>query len=154
MKKKPAKKAVKKTAGKKGKAARKVKPARVAQPVNSVSWFELPVTDYNRAATFYCRILGLKKLDLLEFGGVKMGMLPAKNGGVGGAIVQGNTYIPSDRGALVYLNGGKDLANVLSKVESAGGRVVIPKTLITKEYGYMAVFMDSEGNKVALHSMK
>jgi len=155
-KKKPAKKKAKNVVKKKTakKVVKKTKAAPVAKPMNAINWFEIPVTDYNRAATFYCIILGVRRLDFMEFGGVKMGMLPVKNGGVGGAIVHSHSHVPSDRGALVYLNGGKDLTAVLSRVESAGGRVVIPKTLITKDIGYMAVFMDSEGNKVALHSSK
>ena len=60
--------------------------------------------------------------------------------------------MPSDCGPLIYLNGGKDLNNVLNKVEEAGGRIVMPKTLISKEMGYFAIFIDSQGNKLALYS--
>jgi hypothetical protein len=150
-KKKTAKKAVKKAAKKK--TVKKKAKAPAAKPVNAINWFEIPVMDYNRAASFYSTILGTK-LDFMEFGGTKMGMIQGKNGGVGGAIVQGDNCVPTDKGTLVYLNGGNDLSKVLSRVEGAGGRVVLPKTMITKEYGYMAIFIDTEGNKIGLHSMK
>lgn len=151
-KKKTAKKAVKKTAKKKT-VKKKAASKAPAKPVNAVNWFEIPVVDYNRAAAFYSTILGVK-LAFMEFGGTKMGMIQGKNGGVGGAIVQGNDYMPTDKGALIYLNGGSDLSKILSRVETAGGRIMVPKTMITKEYGYMAIFFDTEGNKIGLHSMK
>ncbi|MCL4105941.1 UNVERIFIED_CONTAM: hypothetical protein GTU68_012579 [Idotea baltica] len=74
------------------------------------------------------------------------------NGGIGGAVVSGPGSIPNENGPLVYLNGGKDLEEVLSKVEDAGGRVIMPKTPINKDDGFFAIFIDSEGNKLALHS--
>lgn len=64
----------------------------------------------------------------------------------------GSGYVPSDSGSLIYLNGGDDLSLVLDKVEPAGGRIIMPKTLISEESGYFAVFIDSQGNKLALHS--
>lgn len=74
--------------------------------------------------------------------------------GIGGAIVAGPGSTPSDTGSLLYLNGGKDLNLILEKVEAAGGRIIMPKTLINEEAGYFAIFIDSEGNKLALHSKK
>jgi uncharacterized protein len=80
-------------------------------------------------------------------------MLPSDmEKGVGGGIVQGEGFEPSATGSLIYLNGGDDLSVPLSKVEAAGGKIVLPKTAIGPN-GYMAHFMDTEGNKVALHSM-
>lgn len=82
-------------------------------------------------------------------------MLPCdmQNGGVGGGIVQGDGFEPSRDGALIYLNGGEDLSGPLSKVEAAGGKILMQKTSI-RPNGFMAHFVDTEGNKVALHSMK
>ena len=83
----------------------------------------------------------------------RYGMLPADmQNGIGGGIVQGNGFEPSSKGALVYLNGGDDLSGPLSRVEAAGGKIVLPKTSIGPN-GFMAHFIDTEGNKVALHSM-
>jgi predicted enzyme related to lactoylglutathione lyase len=87
-------------------------------------------------------------------GHLRMGFLPMEreSQGVGGAIVQGTGYTPSSLGAKVYLNGGKDLLNVLNRVEGAGGDVLIHKTKITDEIGYFAAFEDPEGNHIYLHS--
>ena len=121
---------------------------------NAINWFEIPVTDFARAKKFYETLFGM---DIMEMPHptFKYGMLPAdmQNGGVGGGIVQGEGFEPSMTGALVYLNGGDDLTVPLSKVESAGGKIVLPKTSIGPN-GFMAHFIDTEGNKVALHSMK
>jgi len=73
------------------------------------------------------------------------------NNMVGGAIIEMEGYVPSQQGVNVYLNGGDDLAAPLSRVEAAGGKIVMPKTDIG-ENGYMAQFLDTEGNKIALHS--
>ena len=72
----------------------------------------------------------------------------------GGALCQNAAYKPSsEAGPLVYLSAAPDLAIVLARVEKAGGKVVVQKRQISPDYGYMAVFLDSEGNRVALHSM-
>ena len=73
--------------------------------------------------------------------------------GIGGCILQAEASEPSAHGALVYLNGGDDLNIVLGKIEAAGGKIVLPKTAIGPN-GFMAHFVDCEGNKVGLHSMK
>jgi uncharacterized protein len=86
---------------------------------------------------------------------MKSGFFPAdlENGSIGGCIIEGPGYEPSDKGSLVYLNGGEDLSSVLSKIEAAGGKIIMPKTGIGPN-GFMAYFQDSEGNKVGLHSRK
>jgi uncharacterized protein len=71
----------------------------------------------------------------------------------GGGIAQGEGFEPSAKGTIVYLNGGEDLSTPLSKVEDAGGKILMPKTSIGGN-GFMAHFLDTEGNRVALHSMK
>mgnify|MGYP000355946340 CR=1 FL=1 len=73
---------------------------------------------------------------------------------VSGAIVCGMGMEPSKVGSLVYLNGGDDLAVALSKVGPAGGEVVLPKTHLGDDIGYIAHFIDSEGNRVGIHSMQ
>ncbi|MEO0470636.1 MAG: VOC family protein, partial [Bacteroidota bacterium] len=55
-------------------------------------------------------------------------------------------------GTIPYLNGGEDLSTILGRVEAAGGTVTMPKTKINDEAGFMAFFLDSEGNRIALHS--
>ncbi|NNF21016.1 MAG: VOC family protein [Saprospiraceae bacterium] len=117
---------------------------------NAINWFELPATNFERAKGFYSKVMGAD-LQKVEFGDVTMAFFPTENKGVGGCVIHGNGVAPSAEGSLVYLNGGDDLAAPLSRVETAGGSVVQPKTDIG-ENGFMAVFIDSEGNKVAFHS--
>ncbi len=139
------------TASKKStkKAANK-KPAPTQQMKDFVSWFEIPALNIQRAVAFYDHIYRLK-MEISESNGYAMAFFPAKKG-IGGAIVAGAGCVPNDHGPLVYLNGGRDLNDVLGRVDEAGGRVVMPKTLISKESGYFALFIDSEGNRMALHS--
>lgn len=121
---------------------------------NSINWFEIPVTDFTRAKKFYEILYGAEIMEM-PFPNGKYGMLPAdmQNGGIGGGIVQCEGFEPSAKGALIYLNGGDDLNTPLSKVENAGGKILLPKTSIGPN-GFMAHILDTEGNKIALHSMK
>jgi uncharacterized protein len=123
---------------------------------HSINWFEIPVTDFTRAKAFYEGLYNAPIQDMPMPGtNGKYGMLPAdmENGGIGGGLIQYEGYEPSTKGALVYLNGGEDLSVPLSKVEALGGKIIMPKTSIG-DNGFMATFIDTEGNKIALHSMK
>jgi len=119
---------------------------------NAISWFEIPATDYERAKTFYNTMLGIEIADMPMPEG-KYGMFPYDNdnNGVGGGIMQMKGVNPSADGVTIYLNGGDDLSAPLSRVEAAGGKIIMPKTDIG-ENGFMAQLLDTEGNKVALHS--
>lgn len=119
---------------------------------NWINWFEIPARDFDRALTFYKTLLQIE-VHVSEMYGTKMGFFPSDGTNVAGAIVQGEDYEPARDGVLIYLNGGDDLQNVLSKVESISGKILVPKTQISPEMGYFALFLDSEGNKIALHSM-
>lgn len=121
---------------------------------HSINWFEIPVTDFARAKKFYETLYGAEIMEM-PFPNGRYGMLPSdmQNGGIGGGIVQGEGFVPSAEGTLAYLNGGEDLSIPLSKVETAGGKIILPKTSIGPN-GFMAHFIDTEGNKVAFHSMK
>ena len=124
---------------------------------NAISWFEIPVTDLNRAQQFYETIFGIQLIPM-DMPNIKMRMFPIDNPmtGIGGALCDtgGGFHRPSATdGPIVYLNGNPDLQNVLDKVEAAGGKIMMPKTEISPEYGHMAVFIDSEGNRVGLHSV-
>ena len=122
---------------------------------NAINWFEIPVTNYERAKKFYVTILDLEIIDYhMPEKKMKYGMFPydMENSGVGGAIVQMEEMKPSTDGSTVYLNGGEDLNVALNKVEAAGGKIFMPKTDID-ENGFIAQFLDTEGNRVALHSM-
>ena len=122
---------------------------------NALNWFEIAVTDIARATKFYETIFDIK-MTKTEMGGMLMAFFPTDNMAekVGGGLVQHEMYKPSMDGVVVYLNGNPDLSIALGKVAGAGGKVVMPKTLINEDIGYMAFFVDTEGNKVALHSGK
>jgi uncharacterized protein len=124
----------------------------MAQLKNSINWFEIPVSDFNRAKSFYSTIFDFEMPEI-EMGPNRLGFFLVEQGGIGGAIAHGEGYVPSEKGTLVYLNGGKDLQVVLDRIEDAKGKIILPKTLISDQLGYFAIFMDTEGNKVALHSM-
>lgn len=116
---------------------------------NAVNWFEIPAADFDRAVQFYDTVLG-KPLRKELFNGVPNGIFAYDEDRVGGAVVFSADYVPSDKGALVYLNTRGDLDGAISRVEGAGGKVVLPKTFIG-DPGYIAIVIDTEGNKVALH---
>ena len=121
---------------------------------NAINWFDIPVKNFNRAKKFYDTILNIsiEARPSIE-GDFQMGMFPADmNEGVSGMLIEGEGYEPSLQGVLIYLNGGEDLSIPLAKVEQAGGKVLMPKTSLG-EYGFMAQFADTEGNKLAFHSM-
>ena len=122
---------------------------------NTISWFEIPSSDLERATRFYESIFSLK-LAPLDMPNIKMRMFPIEDmNGVGGAIVDsGGFHKPSSTdGPLIYLNGNPDLQQILDKVEEAGGKIMVPKTEISPEYGSMAVIIDTEGNRIGLHSV-
>ena len=123
---------------------------------HAISWFELPATDLDRAQKFYEAIFEMTMVPL-NLGNLQMRLFPLQDPrtGIGGAINKAEGfYKPSATdGPLVYLNANPDVQQVLDRVEAAGGKVVVPKTEISPEYGYMAVFTDSEGNRVGLHSV-
>lgn len=114
-----------------------------------ISWFEIPVYDIRRAARFYGTIYNLE-MEVTVNGEFAMAYFPADKG-IGGALIFGPGCVPSDTGTLVYLNAGNDLDGILGRVDLAGGRVIMPKTLISDSAGSFALFIDSEGNRVALH---
>jgi predicted enzyme related to lactoylglutathione lyase len=123
---------------------------------NAISWFEIGTTDLDRATKFYETIFGISLISM-DMPNIKMRMFPLDDmmTGVGGALVDsGGFHKPSATdGPLIYLNGNPDVQLVLDKVEAAGGKIMVPKTAISPEYGYMAVIMDTEGNRIALHSI-
>jgi predicted enzyme related to lactoylglutathione lyase len=120
---------------------------------SAINWFEIPARDFERAKLFYETVLNIKMI--MPFPEMKYAMFPAdmQNGEIGGGLIEDKGWEPVNGGVLVYLNGGDDLSVPLSKVEDAGGKILIPKTSIGPN-GFMARFSDTEGNIIAFHSMK
>ncbi len=121
---------------------------------NPVNWFEIPVQDMNRAKEFYTAVFGYQ-FDMMEKGPLQLAMFSGSEQsayGATGALAKGEGYEPSTTGSIVYF-GCEDVNVELEKIEKAGGKVLFPKTSIG-EHGFIAHFIDCEGNHVALHSMK
>lgn len=113
-----------------------------------VNWVEIPVIDQQRAKVFYSMVLGVEFYDM-TLGDLHYSIFPEQDG----ALVRGRGYQPSQTGTLIYLNGGADLAVPLAKVGRSGGAVMLNKTFLSKEAGCIGIFIDTEGNKMAFHSM-
>ncbi|MDH3903993.1 MAG: VOC family protein, partial [Xanthomonadales bacterium] len=108
---------------------------------------------FERAVRFYSEIYA-SDMPTRDMGHIKMGFFQHEPGaGIGGAVVTGDGCIPSQSGAKLYLNGGSDLLDVLNRVEAAGGTIVTEKRQISPEIGYFAIIVDTEGNRIYLHSM-
>ncbi|MCB0522675.1 MAG: VOC family protein [Lewinellaceae bacterium] len=114
-------------------------------------WFEIAVADFDRAKKFYETIFNME-IHTIDLGALKMGIFPHGKEGAGASICWGAWYKPSPHGTVVYLNAEPDLLEVQNKIEGAGGKIVQPKKQISPEHGFMALFEDTEGNRLALHS--
>jgi uncharacterized protein len=126
-------------------------------PTHAINWFEIPVTDFDRAKKFYETLFSYQMPEM-QMGPARMGFLlyDFQGGGRGGAIVHNPTfYTPSENGSLIYLNCDPDLQVVLDKVVSAGGTILQNKENVAPDQnlGFWALIRDSEGNRIALHSM-
>ena len=121
--------------------------------LHAVLWAEIPVTDFERSKKFYSSIYDYEMPEMM-MGKNRMGFLlyDRQNKGVGAAIVQGEGYIPTDKGPRIYLNGGDDLDIILNRIPEAGGTIILKKTFISPSDGYFAIFKDPEGNIISLHS--
>jgi len=121
----------------------------------AAGWFEIPVQDMDRAIAFYNEVFQVE-IKKQNFGGLEMGWFPFHENakGASGTLIKSeNNYKPSINGSLVYLNCG-DVDNELNRIEKAGGKILKAKTLISEDHGYMALFTDTEGNRVALYSQE
>jgi predicted enzyme related to lactoylglutathione lyase len=122
---------------------------------NALNWFEVPALDISRAKKFYSSIFEAEFSDMPEMMGMKMAAFPADwtSGKVSGALAQSEMHKPGQDGAIVYLNANPDIQKVLDRVETAGGKVAVPRTSLGPN-GFMAFIIDTEGNKMGLHAEK
>jgi predicted enzyme related to lactoylglutathione lyase len=121
---------------------------------NSLNWFEVPATDIKRAKKFYETVFDIT-MEEMDMGGMKSALFPMEGGSgkANGCLTQSDMHKPSMTGCVIYLNADPDLSDALGRVEKAGGKVTMPKTGIGPN-GFMAFFVDSEGNHMAMHSNK
>ncbi|MEN7549445.1 VOC family protein [Rapidithrix thailandica] len=131
---------------------------KISPETNVITWFEIPVTDTQRAKTFYETILDIEMYtefmeetnEELTFFPSEPGVIQATSGRVTGSLTKSSHSKPSQEGTLVYLNAAPDIQKAIDKIEPAGGKILVPKIKI--KAGYICVFLDTEGNRVALHA--
>ena len=128
-------------------------PSKTKKPVKKgdfLLWYEIPVLNLDRAMNFYSTLFEIT-FETANTGTHTMAFFPSRSG-VNGALVLGDGCTPSQTGSLLYLNAGQNLDLALSKIDTAGGQVLMGKTLISEDIGYYSLILDSEGNRLALHS--
>ena len=119
-----------------------------------VTWYEIPVSDMNRAVEFYSQLFGMQ-IEVSDFGELKMALMPYYENqiGISGALVENKNFYHPDKenGPLIYFE-TDSVKNTLEKATSLGATVLIDERQISPEHGYMGVFLDTEGNRIALHA--
>ena len=118
-----------------------------------INWFEIPATDFDRAVGFYENIFATK-LRREDMNGMRLGIFPYEAPGPSGAVCKMPNLQPGPDGTLIYLDASPDVAAVLARVNANGGQVVLDKTLVTDDIGYIGVFIDNEGNRVGVHARR
>ena len=118
---------------------------------NLISIVEIPTIEFPRAVAFYQTILNTS-IEEINMDGVLMGLFPSDGENVSVALINSSQYKTSLDGAVVYFNAGDDLQIVLDKIKVNGGKIIVPKTDIGSGMGFYGMFMDTEGNKLGLHS--
>jgi predicted enzyme related to lactoylglutathione lyase len=118
-----------------------------------VNWIEIPVVDMDRAVKFYSNVFGGAAFHKLSIGEFDYALFPCDDKFNCGALVKSEFSKPSQDGVTIYLDGGNDLSIILERVEKAGGVVIIEKTHISAEAGFIGLFIDSEGNKIGLQNI-
>ena len=121
--------------------------------MNAINWFEIPAANFERAVAFYEKVFAAPLPIENSFPGMRLAIFPYAKPGVGGCLIEFEQARPHPDGVRVYLNGGDNLAPMLARAEAAGGKIIMPKTLIREDIGYIGMFCDSEGNIVGLHSL-
>jgi hypothetical protein len=119
---------------------------------NAINWFEIPVTDMDRAQRFYETLLA-RSLQRENFGGEMLALFPYDQPATGGCLVQASAAAPAGGGIRIYLDCMPGIDAALARVEAAGGSIVAPKSALPSDMGFIAHVRDTEGNEVGLHAM-
>lgn len=119
---------------------------------NQVVWVDIPVQDLDRAIRFYSAVLA-NPVKKEEYPGLTIGLLPGYDGEntVSGCLSPHPSEKPSDHGILIYLNVQGRLEQAATAAAQNGGKVITPPHQIGP-HGFRAVVLDTEGNRIALHS--
>lgn len=112
-------------------------------------WFDIPVRDLDRASTFYSEVLAIR-VDQESFDGFSFSVLEHQDGN-GGCLVPKESEISSDKGILLYLNVDGRIRESVQKVKDHGGQI-LEDVHSLGPHGFRALILDSEGNRLALHS--
>ena len=115
-----------------------------------IKFIEIPVINLERASNFYKKAFGLS-LNNMEMGNTKLAMFCISEDQTNGALVQGDGYQPSKNGTLIYLNGGEDMPSLINRISESGGRITMNRSPL-ECHGYIAKFIDTEGNEIGIHS--
>lgn len=120
---------------------------------NAINWFEIPVADLDRARKFYEAIFDIEMMEMVV-GEDTMYAFPYEptGGKISGAIIKDANAISKMDGVTLYLNANPNIETIINRIEDAGGKVLMPKTEISPEIGFMSFFNDTEGNRLALHA--
>jgi uncharacterized protein len=119
---------------------------------NAVVWSEIAVSDLKRATAFYEKLLD-GKLKQENFGPFRLALFPHAAEGVGGCLMHGEGYEPSAKGTVTYLAATPGIDAALERARTLGAKLLLPKTALPGEQGYIAHIADSEGNRIGLHAM-
>ena len=118
---------------------------------NQFVWVDIPVLKLGRAIRFYSAVIGME-VEKNDYPGMSIGTFPHKDDEVGGCLYMSETVKPSADGPLIYLNAHGRLDEAIEAAQATGGKVLQAKESIGP-YGYRAIILDTEGNRIALHSM-
>ena len=123
---------------------------------NPIGWVEIPVTDLDRAETFYREYFGWELTRQEERYGVTMSWFPMDMESYGSAatLIMGEGYTPSHEGPLVYFTAPEGTVEAALKKAETMGITILRETVDIGDHGFFAVIEDSEGNRIAIHSMK
>ena len=116
-----------------------------------LNWFEIPTNNLEKAAAFYREIFGLD-LEMVEVDNKRFAVFPTQISQTGGAVVQAEGYVPSENGIQIFFEATGTMDEILSRIEPAGGKIVVEKYRVNEEIGDVASFKDLDGNKIGLHS--
>ena len=120
--------------------------------MQNIDWFEIPSADFGRASRFYESVFDCT-LKTEEFGTFPMAVFASPSGEGVGCVIKGEPYVPGPHGTVIYLNGGASIDKVLARIEPAGGRILMGKMALPDNLGFIAHFIDTEGNRLGLHTM-